>query len=337
MVKVRSILKVVLLCFLAAIVSCGPEKVVDVAPELVWPLPPQRPRIKFVDYIIGSLDVTGSRGGEVKRVLFGEEGEVGFTKPIFVASVGKRVFVSGLSGIAMMDFGNKKFGYIGSGMFLNPTGVAASKKGFVYIADSASRSLYISDLKTGKTNEIKEEKYGNPGGLAVDDNNDRLIAVDVKKHHINVYSLDGKRLFTFGVRGVEDGEFNFPYDVATDDEGNIYVVDSGNFRVQKFDKDGHFLMKFGSIGTMPGQFARPKGIALDSDGNIYVVDGAFGNFQIFDKQGRALLAVGSIGVEPGQFLLPIGIAIDDKDKIYVVDQLNKRIQVFQYIKYSDGK
>jgi len=30
--------------------------------------------------------------------------------------------------------------------------------------------------------------------------------------------------------------------------------------------------------------------------------------------------------------LPGGIAIDDQDLIYVADQLNRRIEVFQYLK-----
>jgi DNA-binding beta-propeller fold protein YncE len=331
----RRIFKVILFCVLAFVVSCAPEKVVDEVPELYWPLPPQRPRIKFVDYIIGSLDVTGSRRGEVTRVLFGEEGETGFMKPVFAYAFKDTVYVSDLTGVISMDFGKKIWSYIGSGDFLNPTGIAASKKGFIYVGDAAKADVFVINVETGKVNPVKGEKFGNPGGLAVDDVNERLIAVDVKRHRVNVYSLEGKSLFSFGTRGIEPGEFNFPYDVATDDEGNIYVVDSGNFRVQKFDKDGTFQMMFGSVGTLAGQFARPKGIDLDSDGNIYVVDGAFGNFQIFDKLGRPLLAVGSIGIEPGQFVLPIGIAISDDDEVYVVDQLNKRIQKFQYIKYAD--
>jgi DNA-binding beta-propeller fold protein YncE len=331
------IFRMAMLVFLAALMSCATKLPPEEIPELYWPLPPQRPRVKFVDYIIGSLDVTGSRRGEVKRALFGEEGEVGFIKPVFIASGKGVVYVTDLTGVLALDFKGNKFNLIGRGKFINPTGVAVSERDILFVADSAHKKIFRLDLKAGNIESISEEKFGNPGGLAVDDVNGRLIAVDVKKHLVNVYTLDGEFLFSFGSRGVEEGEFNFPYDAVTDSEGNIYVVDSGNFRVQKFDKDGNFLMAFGSVGTLPGQFARPKGIALDSDENIYVVDGAFSNFQIFDKEGRSLLAVGSVGIEPGQFVLPIGITINEQDEVFVVDQLNKRLQKFQYITYEDER
>ncbi len=319
------------------LVSCAGEIREEEIPELYWPLPPQRPRIKFVDLIIGSLDVTGSQRGKFRRVLFGEEGEVGFVKPLFIATMKDVVYVTDLTGVVIMDFKGKEFKIIGSSTFRNPTGIAVSETGKLFVADTAKNKVFMVDSEMQNITPIRGEDFGNPGGLAVDDTNGRLLAVDVRKHLLRVYNLDGEELFSFGSRGIEPGKFNFPYDVTVDSEGNIYVVDSGNFRVQIFDKDGNFLRAFGNVGTLAGQFARPKGIALDPDGHIYVVDGAFGNFQIFDKTGQPLLAVGSVGSEPGQFVLPIGITIDDEGRIYVVDQINKRLQKFQYITYPDEK
>jgi DNA-binding beta-propeller fold protein YncE len=335
MTMAQRTLRLAFLIFLVALMSCGTKPLTEEIPELFWPMPPERPRIKFVDYIIGSLDVTGSRRGEVKRVLFGEEGEVGFTKPLFVDALNDVVYVTDISGVLFLDFGQKKFGRIGGGFLLSPTGIAVSNQDILYVGDSSKKKIFKVDMKAAEISEFSEDIYGTPGGIAVDEINGRVIVADVKGHVVHVYNLEGESLFSIGSRGIHPGELNFPYDVATDDGGNIYIVDSGNFRVQKFDKEGNFLLEFGSVGTLPGQFARPKCIALDSDGDIYVVDAAFSNFQIFDDLGRPLLAVGSVGIEPGQFMLPVGIAITEDDKVYVVDQLNKRIQYFQYIKYSD--
>jgi len=74
---------------------------------------------------------------------------------------------------------------------------------------------------------------------------------------------------------------------------------------------------------------------VDSEGHIYVADAAFDNFQIFDQEGRLLLFVGQAGSGPGQFHLPAGLYIDEEDRIYVVDQFNRRVQVFQYLKYPE--
>lgn len=330
-------LRIITILMIAVLVACSGEIRKEEAPELYWPLPPQRPRVKFVDLIIGSMDVTGSQRGKFSRALFGEEGEVGFIKPLFVASKDDVVYVTDLSGVVVMDFKKKKFKVISSSNFRNPTGIAISETGKLFVADTAKNIISIVDLETQAITPVRGSALSNPGGLAVDDTNGRLLATDVKSHLIRVYNLDGEELFSFGGRGVDPGKFNFPYDVTVDPEGNIYVVDSGNFRVQIFDKDGNFLRAFGSVGTIVGHFARPKGIALDPDGHVYVVDGAFGNYQIFDKVGLPLLAVGSVGNEPGQFVLPIGITINDNGSIYVVDQINKRLQKFQYISYPDEK
>lgn len=328
------LLRIASILLVAVLASCAPRIPPEEVPELYWPFPPQKPRVKFVDLIIGSLDVTGSQQGKFRRVLFGEEGEVGFAKPVFCAARSNVLYVTDLKGVMVFDFREKRFKIYGAGLIRNPTGIDVSAEGTIFVGDSARKTVFRVSA-SGEDIKPIVESLGNPGGLAVDDKNRRLVLTDVMNHTVKVVTFDGEEIFSFGSRGVAPGEFNFPYDVAVGPDGKIYVVDSGNFRVQVFDEEGAVLGTFGSVGTLPGQFARPKGIELDSDGNIYVVDAAFGNFQIFDPLGRVRLAVGSNGFEPGQFTLPIGIGIDWDDKIYVVDQLNRRVQIFQYLKYPD--
>ncbi len=333
--RFRRVLTVLLVLVVA---SCA-EIPVEEAPELVWPLPPQRPRIKFLDLIIGSADVATERDSKFKKLLFGGAGEreYTFSKPSFNAVVDDVLYVTDRWGIYIYDFKKKTVKLMGSDLLGNPAGIDVSSDGDILVGDMLLKAVYLMRPKAKKVARVGAGTLKSPGGVAFDEKNGRLVIVDVKEHNVKVYDRDGKFVFAIGERGTETGKFNFPYDVEVDDRGDIYVVDSGNFRVQKFDSTGKHLLSFGSVGISPGQFARPKAIALDSDDNIYVVDAAFANFQIFDKHGRALLAVGTTGREPGQFLLPIGIAIDRDDKVYVVDQLNKRIQIFQYISYPEEK
>jgi len=332
-----NIIKVVLLTVFVFFTACAqiPE---EKPPELYWPLPPERPRIKFVDLVLGSIDVTGVKSGKFKQLLFGEEGEVRFVKPLFVAVKNNVMYVTDVIGIHVYDYNKKEFMILGSGLLRNPTGIDVASDGRIFVGDSAIRQVFIFNPSPRRVTMVaKPGTFGSLGGIAVDEPRGRFIVVDAKKHRVSVYSLDGKFLFSFGKRGINPGEFNFPYDVAVDAEGRMYVVDSGNFRVQIFDKEGKFLRAFGKVGTFPGFFARPKGIALDSEGHIYVVDAAFGNFQIFDSKGVVLLSVGANGSEPGKFSLPVGIDIDENDRIYVVDQMNQRVQILQYLKYPDEK
>lgn len=315
------------------------------APGLVWPLPPAEPKIKFVRIMQTEADV-GKKKNQffLLKLLFGEDKfPVLLQKPYGIAADSKGVVYvadTQVRAVVVFDPTKKEVRYIGRsgrGQLIVPLGVAV---------DEASDTLFVSDgkLRTvfGYTmaGEAKlaiggTDEFENPTSLAVDSERGRLIVADSKRHEVRVYGTDGKFLFSFGKRGVGDGEFNFPTNVAVDRQGHIYVTDSMNFRVQIFASDGTFQRKFGSNGDAVGQFSRPKGIAVDSQGDIYVVDAAFGNFQIFDQEGRVLLFVGEFGTAPGQFQLPAGVFIDKNDRIYVADQLNQRIQVLQFL--GNGK
>jgi DNA-binding beta-propeller fold protein YncE len=321
---------------LSALVALACARVpVEPLPELYWPLPPQKPRIKFVDLIMGSMDVTEYREGGLRTIVFGDASDVRTGKPTFVAVNDNVVYVSDTRMIHVYDFNKKTFGLVGKGLFLNASGIDVTSDGTIYAADTVRRKVYIFERGAKEIRSFgKADELLSPGGLAVDEENGRVLIADAKKHMVVVFSMDGEKLFEIGSRGTGDGQFNFPYDLALGPGGRIYVVDSGNFRVQIFDKDGAYIGKFGSVGTAEGLFARPKGIALDSEGHIYVVDAAFGNFQIFDEAGNVFLAVGAGGAEPGMFSLPFGVDIDENDRIYVVDQMNRRVQVFQYLKES---
>jgi hypothetical protein len=80
--------------------------------------------------------------------------------------------------------------------------------------------------------------------------------------------------------GACDGQFNFPWGVATDSFGNIYVTDKYH-RVQKFTPGGEFIMKWGGLGSAEGQLLYPKGIAVDSSGYVYVADTYNNRIQMF--------------------------------------------------------
>ncbi|SPP99719.1 NHL repeat protein [Candidatus Sulfobium mesophilum] len=318
----------------AMLASCAPtveKKVWD----LTWPLPPDEPRIKYVEILQSSADV-GEQGG-VAEALFGSDVMV-LSKPYGVA-VDKegRVFVTDAGAVFVFDKKNRKFSMIGVepgvGKLNTPAGVAVSKvDGRVYVTDIGLKRLYIYDREGKYLNAIgKENEFTNPIGVVVDDKRGRVYVVDSKKRNVRAYSTDGR--FIMDIDLAKDGlkYFHTPTELALDSVGNIYVSDTQAFSIKIFDPDGNFQKIIGKLGDVPGNFARPKGVALDSEDHMYVVDAAFNNFQIFNKEGQVLLFVGAGGSNPGEFNLPAGIAIDDEDRIYVTEQYNARVQVFQYM------
>ncbi len=314
------------------------EKASKEEKELVWPLPPEKPRIKYLQSLSDRKSIEGS-GSKFLESLLGEEKSDALQKPYGVAvDKNDKVYVTESNGgkIFVFDLKNSKLTFIMNGSLIMPIGVAVDSLNNIYVSDVKLKTVLVFDAKGELKRSFGENgEIENPAGLAIDTKLKRIYVSDSKAHAVKIYTLDGKFIFSFGKRGSGDGEFNYPTNIAIDKNGNIYVVDTMNARVEVFNSEGKYLWKFGSLGDSPGQFTRPKGIALDSQENIYVVDAAFNNFQIFDKEGKLLMHVGGLGKEPGNFWLPAGIYIDKDDRIFVVDPSNSRVQIFQLIKYSE--
>jgi DNA-binding beta-propeller fold protein YncE len=311
-------------------------------PTLVWPLPPEKPRIKFVAAIYGAADVEPVKKAGFLDRLAGIE-KHGF-KPTFIKPYGiatdshNRIYVtdSGQGLVFVFDRDNKQVSYLGRGAQVRlrvPIGIAVDAKDRVWVADAVGQHVYAFDpdgtvlMALGQQGEME-----NPTSVAMDDARHRIYVVDSRQHHVLVYDTESGRLVsTFGGRGSGDGQFNFPTNVALDREGRVYVTDTMNFRVEVFSPEGKFLETWGEQGNRFGEFLKPKGIALDTFQNIYVVDSDFDNFQIFDQQKHLLMFLGGMGNSPGTFWLPAGIHIDRNNRIYVADQNNRRIQIFQLL------
>ncbi|MDH5388879.1 MAG: 6-bladed beta-propeller [Gammaproteobacteria bacterium] len=311
--------------------------------ELVWPLPPEQPRIKFVrtlhseDQIITPKSTMSS----LRSSLLGQPAESGrqLKKPYAVHVDNKeRVFVadSGWGKVLVFDEQNKSFsiwGTHGKGILAKPLGITSDGQGNIYVTDSVKQRVVVFDTDGEFLRAMGQKgELDRPIGIAVDDERNRVYVVDSKAHHIVVYNKAGEHIDTLGKRGEKPEEFNWPTNIALSSSGNLYVTDSMNFRIQILKPDGTLHKTFGENGDGRGKFVRPKGIAVNSLGHIYVADAAFNNIQIFDNEGTLLLDVGTHGSEPGHFILPAGLYIDQQDRIYVADQYNFRIQVFQYLK-----
>jgi len=303
--------------------------------DLVWPAPPDRARIRFVQ----TLDPAGMQSRpswltRIFRAVVGRSDPPRMTRPYGIAvAPGGTVYVAdtGASVIHVFDLEKPRHSMIRleAGSLV---GIAFAD-GRLFVTDSTAGRLLCLDQK-GRTiwSLGRDDGFERPTGLTM--SGDRVYVVDTLASRVVMVSLDGQLMGAFGVRGSGPGEFNFPTNIARGPDGRIYVTDTLNFRVQIFDADGSFVKAFGRLGDGSGDFDKPKGIAVDSAGHVYVVEGLNDVVQVFDADGRLLLVFGGSGREDGQFWLPSGITVAN-DVIYVADSANERLQVFQYLKGAE--
>ena len=336
----RGALLLLLLAGIAGACRHVPVRSAPPVAPLLWPPPPDVPRIEYLGEVRIPADA-GIRSNWfvrfVGRVFLGPRRDgmarpyavaVGFEGAILVADPDARC-------VHLFDVTRGKYRRLdraGDEPLVSPVGIATDAAGRIYVADSVRRAVFRFDPSGRWLDTIGGgDRLIRPTGLAFDSERDRLYVVDTLAHRILVLDASGRTVGEIGRRGQADGEFNFPVAVALDRTGRIFVSDSMNFRVQVLEADGRFVRAFGEAGSGAGGFDKAKGIALDADGNIYVVEGLHDVVQVFDGEGRLSTVLGSSGSGPGEFDLPAGIHVDGNGRILVADSANHRIVLFHYL------
>ena len=191
--------------------------------------------------------------------------------------------------------------------FLNLTGVAVDAAGNIYVADGGDHTVR------------------------------KVTATGV------VTTLAGSS----GQGGSTDGagtnaRFVYPYALAVDGAGNVYVTDIGNHNVRKITPGGVTTTLAGAagiIGSADGfgpnaRFDLPQGIAVDVAGSVYVSDTRNSTIRKIATNGFVTTLAGVAGQTGGadgtgaeaRFAFPFGLAIDVVGNLYAADYGNSAIR-----------
>ncbi|MBI3679153.1 MAG: hypothetical protein HY235_01925 [Acidobacteria bacterium] len=198
-------------------------------------------------------------------------------------------------------------------------------------------------------------------GIALDEQGALYIA-DSWNDRIRKISRDGvistiAGTANFGFGG--DGEpatgarLNFPYGIAVDRGGAIYIGDTGNHRIRRIDANGiiRTIAGSGNAGASGDGGAAtlamlrfPSRIAVDSSGNTYFTDddnrirritpaSIISAFAGTGEYGFAGDKEDAVKARLNGFNSPLGIAVDSRSNVYIADVDNDRIRVVD----SSGK
>ena len=145
---------------------------------------------------------------------------------------------------------------------------------------------------------------------------------------IQVKPREFRPVMSFGKQGTYPGEFDAPWGVAVNEDGQIAATDMRNHRVQVFTNEGKLLLSFGKEGRDQGQFINPCGVTYDRDGHLLVVDRGNNRIQQFSKEGQFIRTLGAGGELEDKLRGPRGISSCSNGNIIVADRDNKRVVVF---------
>jgi len=218
----------------------------------------------------------------------------------------------------------------GSARFNTPKGLAVDQAGYIYVADWGNNSIRkISPAGIVSTVVANLTAVYGPTGIAVDNTSGYIYATSRELNTVLKIAPNGSVTASYGSNNLNgcgnvDGlntvaQFCFPWGVAVDNEGFVYVADNGNNSIRK-------ISPAGVVSTLAAHLSvyGPAGTAVDSSGYVYVTT-EDGTVRKISPTGVVSLLAGggcSGGVDGNggaEFIYPGGAAVDRGGHVYVAD------------------
>ncbi len=188
-----------------------------------------------------------------------------------------------------------------------------------------------------------------PTGM-VRDSSGNLYFLDQVANVLDKVAPDGT--FTYlagsaGTFGSADGagasaSFYYPYDLAIDSKGNLYVADTANGIIRMVMPEGGVSTVAGQAGVVgssdgtgaSAKFYNPQGVAVDASGNLYVADTKNETIRKIAPGGSVSTYAGQAGKcgyadgvgNAAQFCNPISLVVDSAGNVYVTDSTYRTIR-----------
>ena len=202
-----------------------------------------------------------------------------------------------------------------------PMGIAIDNADNIYVSSYHKLQKFTSSGELIECVGQREGEFNEPLGVTLYDN--QVYVCDSNNHRIQVFDLDLNFIRSIGSHGKGRCEFNAPYDVKFDSDGNMYVAEYSNERVQVMDINGRFIRAFGQEGKLRG----PTALHI-VDKYVYVSDISGDCIVVYETSGQFVTSFGRCGLMEGEFNRPYCITSCADGFIHVCDFFNNRVQIF---------
>ena len=226
------------------------------------------------------------------------------------------------------------------------------------LVPSISKAIDIIDTVAGggTPNNVPalQVGLGAPRGVAVDGAGNTYIAALVLNMVFKVdptgvlTTVAGTGLPSFCGDGGQATSacLSFPFDVAVDAAGNLFIADGGNARIRKVAASTGIITTFAGTGSCcfggDGGLAtnavmnNPSGVAVDAAGNLFIADPSNRRIRKVAASTGIITTVagnGSSGFSGDGGLAtnarlnsPTGVVVDAAGNLFIADRINRRIR-----------
>jgi sugar lactone lactonase YvrE len=320
--------------------------------------------------LAGSAGVPGSSDGIGTIARFRTPAGIAIdaTGTIYIGDTGNNTIrkidtsgvVSTLAGLAGAAGSQDGFGT--AARFNRPYHIVIDANGSIYVADGGNNTIRqvtaagsVSTIagNAGIAGNVDGDsttaRFNLPKGITIDASGTLGVA-DTGNNEVRKVSNGTVSTLTGTNRssaGSEDGpllsaRFYFPYDLARDADGNLFVADYANDTIRKITPDGIVSTIAGAVGIdgyvdgvgSAARFNGPTGVAADRFGNVYVADSDNYVVRKITSAGVVSTLAGQPGV-PGSsdgtgaaahFKYTRALAADSNGNVYVADAFNNNIR-----------
>lgn len=299
--------------------------------ELVWPLPPDPPRIRYAGSLRSERDIGKSTSffGRMRKGLLGE-GETMLTvnRPydLHVSPSGLIYVSNGTAlGVLMFDPAKKEATVIrgvGAAAVAKSMGITGDAQENIWIADATGRRVVVLDNEGDFVRVVGgPDVLLNPVDVALSPAEDRIYVSDSYLHQVLVFDREGALIKKIGR---DEGDLSTKKARKGFQPHNS--MEEGSPSEHPVSSDPSDL--FENRGRGDGEFRYPSFLSVGGDGTLYVTDAMNFRIQAFTAEGEFIRQIGQLGDRPGSFARPKGTAVDSDGHLYVVDAAFNNIQIF---------